>query len=275
MATVANLGHEKNSALPSAEGGLTAFVDRWIWVFTAALLTVTALTGFVPDSLMKIGMVQAGERPPFPLVMHVHALLMGAWLLLLLTQTTLMATGRRDWHMRLGIAGFVLAPAIVITGIILVPTMYAAAWAGAHAADPALAPDAMPPRMAFQSNILLQQIRVGVLFPVLVGCALLARRRSSGLHKRLMILATTVPMGAAIQRIAWLPSSMPHSPLTLDLFPPLLLAPLFLWDLYRLRRVHRAYLIWFALMVPFVIVARMLWGTPWWLETVPRLMGVN
>jgi hypothetical protein len=89
-----------------------------------------------------------------------------------------------------------------------------------------------------------------------------------------MILATVVPMGAAIQRITWLPSTMPDSPMTLDVFPPLLVLPMFVWDLYRLRRVHRAYLIWLALMLPFVVVSQLLWNTPWWLATVPRLMGM-
>lgn len=274
MATVADPGLGESAAQPAAQGGVTAFIDRWIWVFTAALLTATVLVGFVPDSLMKIEMVRAGQRPPFPAVLHVHSVLMGAWLLLLLAQTTLMATGRRGWHMQLGVAGMVLAPAMVVTGLILVPTIYGAAWAGAHAANPALPPDAVPPQMAFPSNILLQQIRVGVLFPLLVACALLARRRDAGLHKRLMMLATVVPMGAAIQRITWLPSSMPDSPLTLDVLPPLLLAPMFVWDLYRLRRVHPAYLIWLALMLPFVVVAGFLWNTPWWHSVVPRLMGL-
>ena len=68
-------------------------MDRWIFVFMAALFFVTALAGFIPDSLMKIAAVKAGERAPFPLVLHVHAVLMGAWLSLLLAQTTLMATG--------------------------------------------------------------------------------------------------------------------------------------------------------------------------------------
>jgi hypothetical protein len=274
MATVAGLDAEGGPAAHSAEGGLTAFIDRWIWVFTAALLIATVLAGFVPDSIMKVELVRTGQRPPFPLVLHVHSVLMGAWMVLLLTQATLMATGRRQWHMQLGVAGFVLAPAIVVTGIVLVPTIYGGVWTGAHLADPALPPDAIPPRMAFPSNILLQQLRVGVLFPLLVGLALHARRRDSGLHKRLMILATVVPIGAAIQRITWLPSTMPDSPMTLDVLPPLLVLPLFLWDLYRLRRVHRAYWIWLGLLLPFVVVSQMLWNSPWWLATVPRLMGV-
>src|SRR5438067_4903754 len=113
------------------------FIDRWIYVFTAASFIVITLVGFIPDAIMKVGMVQAGQRPPFPLVMHMHAVLMGSFLLLLLAQTSLMATGRNEYHMRLGIAAFVLAPALVIVGFVLAPTMYYQTWNALQAAPPA------------------------------------------------------------------------------------------------------------------------------------------
>jgi hypothetical protein len=272
MASVAEVGLE--GPPPQASGGTVEFIDRWIWVFTVGLMLATVLAGFVPDSIMKVGLVEAGKRPPFPLVLHVHAALMGSWLLLLLTQTTLMATGRRALHMQLGVAAVVLAPAIVVTGLILVPTMYHAAWAAAHVADATLPAGAVPPTMAFSTNILMNQLRVGLLFPLVVGMGLLARRSDAGLHKRLMILATVLPLGAAVSRIGWLPSSLPGNGLTIDLLPLLVVAPLFAWDLYRLRHVHRAYVIWLALLLPFVAIDYLLWNSPWWFATVPRLMGV-
>jgi hypothetical protein len=272
MASVADVIVETPVA-PPARASLTGFVDRWIWVFTVALMIATVLAGFVPDSIAKVGLVEAGKRPPFPLVLHVHAALMGCWLLLLLTQTTFMATGRRARHMQLGVAAAVLAPAIVITGIVLVPTMYHAGWAAAHAADPALVAGAVPPKMAFSTNILLNQLRVGVLFPLVVAIGLRARRTDAGLHKRLMILATVLPLGAAISRIGWLPTSAPNSGLTIDLLPMLVVAPMFAWDLYRMRRVHRAYLVWLALLMPFVAADYLLWNSAWWFSVAPRLLG--
>src|SRR3954469_7607300 len=89
-------------------------IDRWIFVFTAAWFIAIVLTGFIPDSVMKVGMVEAGKRPPFPMVLHVHAVLMGSFLLLLLTQSTLMATGRCEQHKRLGMIAFALVPLLVI-----------------------------------------------------------------------------------------------------------------------------------------------------------------
>jgi hypothetical protein len=90
----------------------------------AALFVVIVLMGFIPDSLAKTAAVSSGRRPPFPLIMHIHAILMGAFLLLLLAQTVLVATDRRGLHRRLGLAAMVLAPALVIAGLVLAPTNY-------------------------------------------------------------------------------------------------------------------------------------------------------
>src|SRR3954468_14488233 len=83
-------------------------LDRWIFVFMAVWFIAITLAGFIPDSIMKVGMVQAGARPPFPTVLHMHAVLMGSFLLILFTQTWLMATGRRGLHMQLGVLGMVV-----------------------------------------------------------------------------------------------------------------------------------------------------------------------
>jgi hypothetical protein len=74
--------------------------------------------------------------------------------------------------------------------------------------------------------------------------ALRARRLDAGLHKRMIILSITAVLGAAISRIHWLPTTMPKSSISLDLFVLLTISPMFIWDLIRNRGVHRAYLIW-------------------------------
>src|SRR3954451_21972541 len=120
MATLAGAPVARNPRVDHLSGTPRAgFIDRWIYVFTAASFIVIVLTGFIPDSIAKVAAVQSGQRPPFPLVLHMHAVLMASFLLLLLAQTTLMATGRGEWHRRLGIAAFVLAPAIVVVGFVL------------------------------------------------------------------------------------------------------------------------------------------------------------
>ena len=257
---------------PSA---VTDLIDRWIYVFTAGLFLAAVLVGFIPESIAKIEAVQAGLRPPFPVILHVHAVLMGSYLLLLMTQTTLMATNRRALHKQLGIISFGLAPALIVVGFLLIPTMrHQAADTILHGA-PAAAERA---KRVFDLtlNIMLGQIKIGVLFAVLTALGLWARRRDSSLHKRLMILGAAAPLPAAIDRIDWLlPSTLPGSPLTMDLWPLMLLAPMFFWDLYRLGRVHKAYWLYLGLSLALAVPVHLLWNTPLWRTTALRILGLS
>jgi hypothetical protein len=256
------------SGTPRASG-----LDRWIFVVMAAWFIAIVLIGFIPDSLMKIEMVRTGARPPFPLVLHMHAVLMGSFLLLLLAQTWLMATGRREYHMQLGIAAFVLAPALVVVGFILAPTMYHQIWDSLQTAPPE-AKERLRKSLLFSENIKLVQIYAGVLFSIFIVIGLRARVRDSGLHKRMMILATAMPLPAGIDRIHWIPSTLPDSPLSPVLYTLAAVAPMFVWDVMRNRGVHRAYWIWLGLFLPAAVVVNALWDTPWWHATARQLMGV-
>ena len=253
-------------------------VDRWIFVAMAALFVATALAGFVPTSLGKLAAVQAGQRPPFPLVLHVHAVLMAAWLLLLLlllAQTTLAATGRRELHMQLGVAALVLVPAMLVTWYVLVPTMFGLNWAMLRTPPPQLDAASVETTRKFLSSLVLVQARIMILFPLFVGWALLARKRDPGTHKRMMILATVLPLPAAIDRLAWLPSSYPESALTVDLYTLLWVSPLFAWDLVRHGRVHRACIWWFVLNVPCALAVQLLWWSPAVTALAPKLLGAE
>lgn len=252
---------------------LAALIDRWIYVAMALFLIAVTLAGFVPDSVMKVGMVEAGKRPPFPLVLHLHALAMGAWLLLLLTQTSLMATGRRQGHKQLGMLSLVLAPALVIVGLVLAPTMYRLGWNAAHALPGGPTADDLE-GIAVRGNIALIQMQVGVVFATTVALALRARKTDPQTHKRLMVLAPIAAMPAAVDRIAWLPTTMPTSPLSPEVYVLLLALPMFAWDMYRTGKVQRAYKLWLAVLLPTAAVMLLVWNAPWWQAFVPHLMGV-
>jgi hypothetical protein len=274
MATLADTLAIRDRRLDQLSGMPRAHaVDRWIFVFTAAWFIVIVLTGFIPDSLEKIAAVQSAERPPFPLILHMHALLMGSFLLLLLAQTTLMATGRCELHRHLGVAAFVLAPAIVAVGFVLVPTTYHAVWNAAQSAPPEARED-LQQIVLIHDNIMLAQLRIGFLFPLLLMIGLRARGKNAGLHKRMMILAPAIALPAAIDRIAWLPTTFPASLLATDLYTLLAVSPMFVWDVIRNRRVHEAYWIWIGMTLPFAVALHALWDTPWWHATARQLMGV-
>lgn len=248
-------------------------IDRWIYVFTAASFILIVLTGFIPDSVMKIGLVRSGARPPFPLAMHVHAVLMGSFLLLFLTQTILVATGRIETHKLLGRAAMVLVPALVIAGIVLASVTYHNVWNAAHF-GPAALRSGMLKNIPRLDDILLMQLRIGILFPLFLGIGLSARLVDPGMHKRMMILGTATALPAAFDRMTWLPSTFPESAIASDLYVLMAFSPMFLWDVLRNQRMHRAYWIWLAVYVPFMFLVYSLWNTPWWHSAAPRIMGL-
>ena len=275
MATVAERFGFKERRPDALSGTPRAHaIDRWIFVFMAVWFIAVTLTGFIPDSLMKIEMVKAGMRPPFPIVLHMHAVVMGSFLLILLAQTTLMATGRRAHHMQLGLVGYGLAALLVIVGFVLVPTMYGQVWDGAHNGPPQVR-EMLQKQLLVVDNIALLQYRIGILFPVFLAIAFKARGKNAGMHKRMMFLGTAMAMPAAIDRITWIPHTMPASPLSVDLYTLAVVSPMFLWDVVRNKAVHPAYVIWLAVCIPFAIVLNLLWDTPWWHAMAPRIMGVG
>ena len=248
-------------------------IDRWIFVGMAAWFIAIVLTGFIPDAMMKVALVKAGARAPFPAILHVHAVVMGSFLVLLLAQTWLMATGRKALHMQLGVVGAVLAAVLVIVGFILAPTMYYQVWGGATF-GPREVRKALAPVVPLLENILLLQMAAGTMFALFITIALRARGRDAGLHKRMMFLAIASPLGAAISRMTWLPTTMPASPLSINLFVLVALAPMFVWDVVRNRRVHKAYLIWFPVFVAVTTAVNLTWDKPWWHVTAKAIMRV-
>ena len=258
---------------PARSAG-AAFADRWIFVFMAALFVATALAGFVPSSIAKLASVRAGEQGPMPPVLHVHAVLMGGWLALLLVQSVLVATGAPWLHRRLGMLALLVAPAMVLSGVLLVPVvdrpihqMLAAPPAGT---EPAL----LQLLQAWIPNRPLSQIRAGVVFAVLIAWALWVRTGDPQTHKRLLVLATVWPLGAGINRIP-LPGTYPESPAASDLYTLLWVAPLFVYDLVRHRRVPRAWWIWLAVCLPLSAAVHLLWGSAWWMAHGPEILGLR
>src|ERR1700719_4551859 len=80
----------------------------------AVLLLGSVFVGFAPSYYLA-GMFHA----PLPsLIVHLHGAAFSCWILLLVTQTSLVSAGRVDIHRRLGIAGFLLACLMVVLGVL-------------------------------------------------------------------------------------------------------------------------------------------------------------
>ena len=143
-------------------------LDRWIFVVQAVFFLVLVLAGFIPDAIGMVAAANAGLRPPLPIILHVHAVVMGSFLLLLLSQSVLMATGRCELHKRVGIAAFVLVPVLVVVGLMLAPTIYREFWSFAQTAPPEVQ-EKLQFRIRMLDDILLMQIRIGDPVPAVHG----------------------------------------------------------------------------------------------------------
>jgi hypothetical protein len=275
MATVAGTFVEREPRPDILSGTPRAnAIDRWIYVLMAGWFVAIVLAGFIPDSLEKIELVRTGQRAPFPVVLHMHAVLMGTFLLLLVTQTLLAATSRLDVHRKLGLAAMVLAPLLVIVGCVLIPTNYHLLWNAVQATPASPLRDDRLLTVRIWENIMLLQLWIGVGFALFIFLGLKARGASAGLHKRMMILAVAMPLPAGIDRIPWLPGTMPFNPLSAELWVLAAVAPMFVWDVYRNRSVHRAYWIWLGVNVPVAFLVNSIWDTPGWHSAAKALMGV-
>jgi hypothetical protein len=246
--------------------------DRLFYVGMAAWFILVAAIGFAPSSVAILSGAVPTPRP----IVHVHAALMASWLVLLLVQTSLMATGRRALHQFVGGISFVLAPLMLVMMLSLTFGLYYVLFtAGPEALGPPPPLELAAQRVAFS---LFVQGRAAVLFTIFYAWAVLARRTAPETHKRMMLLATFAVIDAALGRMSWLPgySNAPDQSYTIiHFYQLLLLAPAIVYDVMRFGRVHKAYLIGIGLFLPFVIATHVLWTLPAWRSAVGAVLGLS
>jgi len=269
MATVAS-----DSGGMRSGKSLADTIDHWKFVIMAAFFVFTALVGFIPTSMMLLQAVEDGQHALIHPALHTHAVLMGSWLLLLLTQSTLMATGRDAYHKKLGMVAFLHVPAIVITGCVVVKVVATETLPIAVA----LNPDQADFLWSQLFSLVIFLIREGILFLLFMGWALLVRGKDSELHKRFVFLATALVMTAAFERLnmAGFVSKFGLSREAFwDICTLIWISPLVLWDLYRTGTIHRAYRIWISIWVLAAIPVYTLKQTDWWDAKAAALLGVS
>src|SRR6266852_9739819 len=88
--------------------------DHLFFSAMALLMLATVFVGFAHTYYLA-GVFHA----PLPsLIIHLHGAVFSCWILLLVTQASLVSAGRVDIHRRLGIAGVMLACLMVILGVL-------------------------------------------------------------------------------------------------------------------------------------------------------------
>lgn len=158
------------------------------------------------------------------LLIHVHAAVFTTWIILLVVQTGLVAGRRVALHRRLGVFGAVLAASMVILGL--------------AAATDSLSRGFAPPGFPLGPLAFYAQPVFSILtFGILIGAGLWMRSNGPA-HKRLVLLATIIILNAAISR--WPFAIMRREHILADVIIDLMVLVIAAFDLWSLRRIHRA-----------------------------------
>jgi len=221
--------------------------DRRLFALVAILFPVIIVIGFAQTYYLKFAF---GNRPLPPLV-HLHGMLMSAWVIYFITQVWLIRSKNARVHMRIGLAGIPLAIVIIIVGFF---TAVAAAKFGAITAAP---PD-IPP-LAFLAVPLFDM----VVFAGLFAGAIYYRKRPVN-HKRLMLLTALNFVPPAIARIP-IPSLQALGPLFFFGVPTVIAITLLVYDTWRNRKLNVPFLVGALFMIVSYPLRLILSGTPQWM----------
>jgi hypothetical protein len=214
--------------------------DRVFYGGMAVALGATVFAGFAPSYYLRFftgGPTATLSGGPFTVLVHAHGALFTAWVLLFVVQAALISARRVAVHRRLGVAGAVLAAAMIVAG-----TMVAIATAARGSAPAGIDP------LAFLVIPLFDM----VLFATFITLALL-KRRDKETHKRLMLLAY---ISIVVAGVARLPGVLPIGPPAFFGGAFLFVIAGALYDVFSRGRVHRAY-IWGGALIAISVPVRL------------------
>ncbi len=215
--------------------------------FSAALLAaVIVLVGFSRTYFLK----EVFHAPNLLPIVHLHAIVFSSWVALFITQTWLVSARRTRLHMRLGIAGFLLACIMVMVGTTTALTV---------AKHGHVRPGGPPPL-----QFLVVPIFDMLVFSILIAAGLLMRRRPD-YHKRILLVATASLMTAAFGRIVTMAQGHANVKLAFALSSALIVMAAVI-DTIRNRRFHPAFAWAGALVLVSGPVRFILAGTSVWMS---------
>ena len=154
--------------------------DRNFFLAFLALCWLGVLMGFTPAVMQRY---RGHADYPAPLILQIHAMAFSAWMALLTAQIALIRVRRPQLHMKLGLIGFALVPLMAVSGSL--SEVYSQRFRFTHPPD--------------SQAFLIIAIYYVIAFTTL-ACWALAARKNPTAHKRLILLATTVIVGAAYTR---------------------------------------------------------------------------
>lgn len=194
------------------------------WYVAIAILAVAiALVGFWAR---YFGPLLAGGLEAIPII-HVHAAVFVGWLVIVGLQAWLAASGRTALHVRLGRYAFAWGALVVGVGLVTAFTVFGERIAAGDEAG--------------ARNKLFVPLTDILVFAPFLAAAWFLRHRPEP-HKRLIIVATTCLLIAAVHRIPFLGGRPPPLPQLFAVW----LAPIYLGmihDFAKTRRVSIVYVL--------------------------------
>ncbi|MFC4725292.1 hypothetical protein AB6B38_09110 [Glycocaulis abyssi] len=222
-----------DTALDTAPGDMpdNPPAPRFFFYMSLVLLTLV-LAGFSKTFYLRAFF----EQEPFladafmTRELYVHGSVMTAWFVLLAVQTSLIGRRAYRMHKMLGVAGLVLAVAMIATGIPVITGFAPRLIAAGLEADMVL---------PVISVLIWFDILALVAFGLLVALAI-AFRQTGAVHKRLMMMASiTFMLPATFRIVNGFAPDWPAMPIAL-VVSVLLLAAMAAHDLHSLRKLHPA-----------------------------------
>lgn len=203
--------------------------ERMFYTGMSIAFLITVVAGFSRTYFLR---PYFNTQPLIPLL-HLHGIIFSAWLLLLLTQTTLVAANRTRVHRKLGIAGAVLATVMILVGSVTAVIR----------AKSIEVPPGAPPPLVFLTIPLGDML----VFAILIAAAFYFRRKTDA-HKRLMLLSTIAILPAAVARLPF-DFILSGGPLVFFGLTDLFIVPMVVYDCVTRGRPHRATVLGGALLI--------------------------
>jgi hypothetical protein len=199
------------------EAARTRFFGPVAWALALAIFAGFARTFYLRTWF---------DVPALPALFYVHGFLFSAWTVLFLVQVRLVADRNVALHRRLGVAGALLAVAMVIVGLQV--TVYSAAIPRPHVMGLSSAQFSLVPLVEVAG------------FAAFVAAAIVLRRKPAW-HKRLMVLALLTMIAPAVARLIMLSGNGQHYLLLQSLVTAAFVAWGLVHDWVRHRMVHPAF----------------------------------
>ena len=169
--------------LPARRPGVWG-LGAWPWIL---LLLAVSVLGFWTPYFSRLTAAQG--------LAHVHALMMLAWIGMLVAQPMLIRARRLAWHRRVGKASYVVVPLMIISALVLAQ----------------LRMRTVPPQMLHvQQFILYLGVSASLLFVVIWGLGI-RYRRDTALHARFMVATALTLVDPSLARVMifWVPTVPP------------------------------------------------------------------